>query len=144
MIIVMVEYYLTKDELYHHGIKGQKWGRRRWQNEDGSLTPEGYRHYGHGAKAELINKRGIAKAYYKESGDKVAYKREMKAAKKEYRQSEDVKQKRLKAIKTGAAVIGAALVAYGTYKVVNGVIANKNTDKYYTRGKKYIDKAKKC
>lgn len=28
-------------ELYHHGIKGQRWGIRRYQNEDGSLTPEG-------------------------------------------------------------------------------------------------------
>lgn len=28
-------------ELYHHGIKGQKWGVRRYQNEDGSLTDEG-------------------------------------------------------------------------------------------------------
>ena len=28
-------------ELYHHGVKGQKWGVRRYQNKDGSLTPEG-------------------------------------------------------------------------------------------------------
>ena len=34
------------DELYHHGIKGQKWGIRRWQNEDGTLTPEGKKKYG--------------------------------------------------------------------------------------------------
>lgn len=28
-------------EIYHHGIKGQRWGIRRFQNEDGSLTKEG-------------------------------------------------------------------------------------------------------
>lgn len=33
-------------ELYHHGIKGQKWGVRRYQNSDGSLTAEGREHYG--------------------------------------------------------------------------------------------------
>ena len=43
----MPEYYFTKDELYHHGIKGQKWGIRRFQNEDGSLTAEGKKHYGY-------------------------------------------------------------------------------------------------
>lgn len=32
--------------LIHHGVQGQKWGYRRWQNEDGSLTPEGREHYG--------------------------------------------------------------------------------------------------
>ena len=36
----------TEDILEHHGILGQKWGVRRYQNEDGSLTEEGRRHYG--------------------------------------------------------------------------------------------------
>lgn len=34
------------DELYHHGIKGQRWGIRRYQNEDGSLTAAGKIRYG--------------------------------------------------------------------------------------------------
>ena len=33
------------DETYHHGVKGMKWGVRRYQNSDGSLTPEGKQHY---------------------------------------------------------------------------------------------------
>ncbi len=30
--------------LYHHGIKGQRWGIRRFQNKDGSYTSEGKKH----------------------------------------------------------------------------------------------------
>lgn len=33
--------------LVHHGIPGQKWGVRRYQNEDGTLTPEGRRRQGY-------------------------------------------------------------------------------------------------
>lgn len=32
-------------ELYHHGIKGQRWGVRRYQNKNGSLTPAGKKRY---------------------------------------------------------------------------------------------------
>lgn len=32
-------------ELQHHGIRGMKWGIRRYQNPDGSLTPKGKKHY---------------------------------------------------------------------------------------------------
>lgn len=41
------KYIVTRsnDELQHHGIKGQKWGVRRFQNKDGSLTPRGKQRY---------------------------------------------------------------------------------------------------
>ena len=44
----MKEYYIVRDNKYleHHGIKGQKWGVRRYQNEDGTLTEEGKKRYG--------------------------------------------------------------------------------------------------
>ena len=36
---------VSGDELRHHGIKGQRWGVRRFQEEDGSLTPAGKERY---------------------------------------------------------------------------------------------------
>lgn len=40
-----MENYIHTDELQHHGTKGMRWGIRRYQNKDGSLTPAGQKRY---------------------------------------------------------------------------------------------------
>lgn len=41
-----MNYVYYGGELYHHGVKGQKWGVRNYQFADGSYTPLGREHYG--------------------------------------------------------------------------------------------------
>ena len=44
-----MDYIITREQddyLEHHGIKGQKWGVRRFENSDGTLTEEGKKRYG--------------------------------------------------------------------------------------------------
>ena len=44
------------NELYHHGIRGQKWGVRRYQNPDGTLTTAGKIRYGVGKAVKTAKK----------------------------------------------------------------------------------------
>lgn len=52
---------MENSELTHHGIKGQKWGVRRYQNPDGSLTPAGRKRYSEEYKG-LMQKAQAAQA----------------------------------------------------------------------------------
>lgn len=84
-------YVISSTELYHHGIKGQRWGIRRFQKKDGTLTAKGKERYSQDDSmadepAEKNSKKGLT-------------------------------DKQKKAIKVGAAIVGTALVAYGAYKV---------------------------
>lgn len=45
------------NELEHHGIKGMRWGVRRYQNKDGSLTPQGKKRYDRDIRDNLAKKK---------------------------------------------------------------------------------------
>lgn len=99
--------YIIDDELYHYGIHGQKWGLRRYQNKDGSLTEAGkVRYRGLGGKVRYANdmaknaikkhkqKKALAKARKtKEEKKKAAEK--LAADKKEWSKSAALLEKHI-------------------------------------------------
>ena len=66
---------MEEHELYHHGILGQKWGVRRFQNKDGSLTADGKKRYAENdsddyeARKQQALKSGNASEVLKYKGD---------------------------------------------------------------------------
>lgn len=63
MYIDPVNDRINQNELSHHGILGMKWGVRRYQNKDGSLTAAGMKRYGYDSNGNLVKKGAIDKAF---------------------------------------------------------------------------------
>lgn len=81
----------TNDELCHWGIIGQKWGRRRFQNEDGSLTAEGRERYG---VSEARSKSDAQKAKARISYNTQKYKADLKSKAKREADTRTAKEER--------------------------------------------------
>ena len=66
-----MDYILNPNgELYHWGTKGMKWGQRRYQNKDGSLTAAGKKRYARDAREKGYGKQDDDGTYYKQAGKK--------------------------------------------------------------------------
>lgn len=96
------------NELYHHGILGQKWGVRRFQNKDGSLTNAGEKRYSDGYAGRL----GEASDRFKAKAEKALTNRgRVKAIKDQY----DLKKmaRGAEAISKEKTLVGKAKAAFG-------------------------------
>ena len=121
--------YYYSNELYHHGILGQKWGVRRFQNEDGS-----YKNGAEGRYDPIAVAKRTAKKIKSVSStiQKVTKNGQRKVSSIKAKLS-DPKVK--KAIKVGAAIAGTAIIAYGAYRLSNQAVQKKSNN-----GRKLVDK----
>lgn len=76
---------LFQDMLLHDGQKGMKWGRRRYRNYDGTLTPAGRERYGVGPAVQNVTRKLSRKE--RKAQKEIARKASVKAAEKAAKQA---------------------------------------------------------
>ena len=88
-----------RDELYHHGILGMKWGVRRYQYKDGSLTPAGRKRY-YNSSGEMTKHEAQRKAkddYKRKKDDAFSrYVKSIEKIEKPYKRGQNLSEKDLK------------------------------------------------
>lgn len=146
--------YIYGDALSHHGIKGQKWGVRKYQNADGSLTAEGKRRYGvddssggGSARFPLMKRTpagsGSRATYESKQSARIANARDRlnyKSEKLEYKYKEAGLKTKTGLRKTLGTIakVGAALGAIKLTKSILNGDAKASVGSGFKRGSKFV------
>lgn len=134
--------WIVANELYHHGIKGQKWGERNYQNQDGSLTAAGEARYLVGGDSAYggttrgaITSKTPKSAISKIKPESKVVKNPARSKKKQNTNSEEKQVKKVKKtkdnkrtkrlIRTAVGVTVVAAAAVGTKMAVRSAAAKK-------------------
>ena len=117
--------YQNTDELYHHGILGMKWGVRRYQNKDGSLTPKGKKKYSEDYnESRNIKRKGIKRM----SNDDLRKVNNRDSLERTYKNNNSKVGKTIAIVGTTAGVIGS----------LNAIL--KNSPRVVANGKKAVNR----
>lgn len=127
-----MEYILTSNgELYHAGVKGMKWGVRRYQNKDGSLTPAGKKRYD---KQESWSADARTASTIKAKSVKEMSNAELKKLNERMRLEQEYSRLNPNAVKKGLLVAGGIAAGMGTV-----LSLYNNSNQLINAGKKIAD-----
>ena len=101
-----------ENELYHYGIKGMKWGVRRFQNKDGSYTPAGRKR--RSDKTKGWNKDAKRAYAIKKKNINQMSNKELQELNKRQELENKYRQNNPSAIKRGMKVVAAVAGGMGT------------------------------
>lgn len=116
---------MENNSLSHWGIKGMKWGRRRYQNSDGSLTPAGKKRYddSHEDYRRAHDKKKVSQMSDRELRER-NNRLQMEKQYADLTRKKGTGKKVINTFVSTAGTITAVMGAYATYKT----LANKGLD----------------